>query len=59
MLDTMMLEWLDGRRIEREKFIQLASGMLVMTIGTAMRIDGRTEKIKQIAHLVPVGFFGE
>jgi hypothetical protein len=55
----MMLEWLDGRRIEREKFIQLASGMLVMTIGTAMRIDGRTEKIKQIAHLVPVGFFGE
>jgi hypothetical protein len=24
-----------------------------------MRIDGRTEKIKQIAHLVPVGFFGE
>jgi AcrR family transcriptional regulator len=59
MLDAMMLEWLDGRRIDRDSLVQLASGSLIGTVVTALRVDGRNDKIKQIRHLAPDSFSGE
>jgi hypothetical protein len=59
MLDALMLEWLDGRRIDRDKLVRLASGSLVGVIVAALRVDGREDKIKQIRHLAPGSFSGE
>ena len=56
MLDAMLLEWLDGRRIERERLVKLACGSLVGTIVTAFSADGKGEQIEQIRHLAPAVF---
>lgn len=54
MLDALMLEWIDGRGIEREKLIQLACGSLVGTVVAAMTADERTEDLEHLRHLAPI-----
>lgn len=58
MLDALMLEWLDGREIEREQLVKLASGSLAGTIASALIADGRPERLAQLKHLVPDVFRG-
>ncbi|MBJ7332452.1 MAG: TetR/AcrR family transcriptional regulator [Solirubrobacteraceae bacterium] len=56
MLDAMILEWLDGRRIERDKLVKLACGSLVGTVVTALSADGNRDQIERIRHLAPAVF---
>jgi AcrR family transcriptional regulator len=56
MLDSMLLEWLDGRRIEREKLVKLACGTLIGTIVTALSADGNRDQIESMRHLAPAVF---
>ncbi|MGK2878786.1 MAG: TetR/AcrR family transcriptional regulator [Solirubrobacterales bacterium] len=56
MLDTMMLEWLDGTGVSREALVQLACGSLVGTIVTSLQADGRIEQVEQMRHLAPAVF---
>jgi AcrR family transcriptional regulator len=56
MLDAMLLEWIDGRAIERERLVKLACGSLVGSIVTAMHVDGRGDQIETISHLAPAVF---
>jgi AcrR family transcriptional regulator len=56
MLDAMLLEWLDGRRIERDLLIRLACGSLIGTVVTALTVDGNTKQIERIRHLAPAVF---
>lgn len=58
MLDALMLEWLDGRKIEREQLVKLASGSLAGTIASALLADGRADRLADLRHLVPDVFRG-
>jgi hypothetical protein len=56
MLDAMLLEWLDGRRIERDRLVKLACGTLIGTIVTALSADGNRDQVAGIRHLAPAAF---
>jgi AcrR family transcriptional regulator len=59
MLDAMLVEWIDGRGIERERLVELACGSLVGTITAAMQVDGNAERIDRLPPLVPDTFSGD
>jgi hypothetical protein len=56
MFDAILLEWLDGRRIERDRMVKLACGSLVGIIVTALSVDGNAAQIENISHLAPAVF---
>lgn len=55
-LDAALLEWLDGRRIERNRLVKLICGSLIGTIVSALSADGNGHQIEQIRHLAPAVF---
>jgi AcrR family transcriptional regulator len=57
LLDAILLEWLDGREIEREALVKLACGSLAGTVVTALLADGKADQLVKIQHLAP-GVFG-
>lgn len=58
MLDVLMLEWIDGREIEREQLVKLASGALAGTVASALLADGRADRLTDLRHLIPDVFKG-
>jgi AcrR family transcriptional regulator len=56
MLDALLLEWLDGREIERRKLVDLLAGSLMGAIVTAMSIDGHADRLEAMKHLAPAVF---
>lgn len=53
MLDAILLEWLDGRSIDRSRLADLLAGSLVGVVVTALRADGENEKVELIRHFAP------
>ncbi len=58
MLDELLLDWLDGNETDREKLVKIAAGSLAGTIVTALVLDGRAERLREIRHLAPAIFGG-
>lgn len=56
LLDTMMLQWIDGHQIERAKLVQVASGSLVGTVAAAFVADGNIDRLAGLRHLAPDDF---
>ncbi|MBI2692461.1 MAG: TetR/AcrR family transcriptional regulator [Solirubrobacterales bacterium] len=53
MLDAMLLEWVDGRPIQRDRLVKLACGSLIGAVVTAMHADGKGDQIASMQHLAP------
>ncbi len=56
LFDQLVMEWLDGREIQREQLVELLAGTLIGCVVTGLRVDGDAERIKQIVHLAPESF---
>jgi len=53
MLDAMMLEWVDGRPIQRDRLVKLACGSLIGAVVAAMHADGKSGELASLKHLAP------
>ncbi len=53
MLDAMLLEWVDGRPIQRDRLVKLACGSLIGAVVSAMHADGKGDQIASMQHLAP------
>lgn len=58
MLDSLLLDWLDGREKDREKLVRIAAGSLAGTVVTALVVDGRMDRLESIGHMAPAIFGG-
>lgn len=51
--NTMILDWLESRTVERERLIELLSGSLAGVVGTALATIDRSDQIELLRHLAP------
>lgn len=56
LFDQVVLEWLDGREIERDQLVDLLAGSLIGCVVTALRVEGDADRIQAIVHLAPESF---
>ena len=51
--NTMILDWLESRTVERERLIELLSGSLAGVVGTALARSVARTRSSCCAHLAP------
>lgn len=56
MSNTIILDWLESRTVERETLIELLSGSLAGIVATALYSIGRADQIEVLRHLAPDWF---
>lgn len=56
MSNTIILDWLESRTVERERLIELLSGSLAGIVATALYSIGRSDQIEVLRHLAPDWF---
>lgn len=59
MLDVLMLEWLDGREIDRKQVVAAASGSLAGTVAASLIASGEGERLADLMRLLPDTFRGQ